>query len=143
MAIPDSDAPTGLLPLLTPPSSAVPANAQQQAMRIQFLLSMGQDRLSKEEAGELLDQRFHVLTSIQELRHSTRNFVKIAGDYLGEESPIYLSMGTWLRHIDRFKRQYDNAFARDPLFGADLMDRTHKRIQVFLHSCNTATIEYL
>ena len=41
LAIPDSDAPTGLLPLLTPPSSAGTANAQQRAMRIQVLLSMG------------------------------------------------------------------------------------------------------
>ena len=64
-------------------------------MRIQVLLSMGQDCLSKEEATELLDQRFHVLTSAQELRHSTRNSVKLVRDYLGEESPICLSMGSW------------------------------------------------
>ena len=48
LAIPDPDAPTVLSPLLTPPSSAGPANAEQRAMRIQLLLSMGQDRLSKE-----------------------------------------------------------------------------------------------
>ena len=41
----------------------------------------------------------------------------------------------------RFERQYDKAFARDPLFGADLMDRINKRVQVFLHSCNTTSIE--
>ena len=41
LVIPDPDVPTGLLPLLTPPSSAGPANAQQRAMRIQFLLSIG------------------------------------------------------------------------------------------------------
>ena len=68
MAIPDPDAPTRLFPLITPPSSAEPANAQQGAMRIQVILSMGQDRLSKEEAVELLDQRVHVLGSTQELR---------------------------------------------------------------------------
>ena len=55
MVIPDPDVPTGLSPLLTPPSSAGPANAQQRTMRIQVLLSMGQDRLSKEEATEILD----------------------------------------------------------------------------------------
>ena len=55
--------------------------------------------------------------------------------------PNFLLMGTWPRHIDRFKRQYDKAFARDPLFGADLMDRIHKRVQVFLHSCNTPAIQ--
>ena len=79
--------------------------------------------------------------STQELRHWTRNFVKLAGDYLGEGSPVCISMASWPRHIDRFKWQYDKAFARDPLFGADLMDRIHKRVQVFLHSCNTTSIE--
>ena len=29
-----------------------------------------------------------------------------------------------------------------PFFGADLMDRIHKGMQVFLHSCNMNTIEY-
>ena len=38
LAIPDPDAPTGLLPLLTPPSSTGAANAQQREMRIQVLL---------------------------------------------------------------------------------------------------------
>ena len=46
-----------------------------------------------------------------------------------------------MRHIDRFERQYNKAFARDPLFGADLIDRIHKRVKVFLHSCNTTEIE--
>ena len=50
-------------------------------------------------------------------------------------------MGSWPRHIDHLEQQYDKAFARDSLFGADLMDRIHKRVQVFLHSCNTTTIE--
>ena len=110
-------------------------------MRIQVLLSMGQDRLSKEEATEILDHRVHVLASTQELRHLTCNFVKLAWDYLGEESPICLLMGWWPRHIDRFKRKHDKAFARDSIFRADLMDRTHKCVQVFLHSCNTTSIE--
>ena len=101
---------------------------------------MGQDRLSKEEATELLEQRVHFLNSTQELRHLTRNFVKLAGDYLGEEIPICLLMGLWPRHIDCFERQYDKAFARDTLFGAYLIDRIHKCVQVFLHSCNTTAI---
>ena len=95
---------------------------------------MGRDHLLKEEAGELLYPRFHVIVSTQELSNSTRNFVKLAWDYLGEESPICLSMGTWPRHIDHFKWQYDKAFAMDPLLGAYLMDRIHKCVQVFLHS---------
>ena len=139
--IPDPDAPTGILPLLTPPSSAGPANPQQRAMIFQVLLSMGQDHLSKEEAGELLYQRLHVLTSTQDLHNLTRKFVKLAGDYLGEEIPIYLSMGTWLHHIDRFERKYDKVVARDPLFGAYFMDRIHKRVQVFLNYCNKNAIE--
>ena len=141
LAIPDLDAPTDISSLPTPPSSAGPANAQQRDMCIQVLLSMVQDRLSMEEATELLDQRFHVLTSTQELRHLTRNFVKLAGDYLGEKSPIFLSMASWPCRIDRFKRQYDKAFARDPLFVSDLMDRIHKRVQVFLYYCYTIAIE--
>ena len=74
---------------------------------------MGNDFLSKEDAGELLDQKVHVLTLTQELRYLTRNYVKLAGDYLGEESLICLSMGTWLHHIERFKRQYNKAFASE------------------------------
>ena len=141
MAIPDPDAPTGLSSLITPTSSTGTANSQQCAMCIQVLLSMGQDCLSKEEATELLDQRFHVLTSTQELRHSTRNFVNLAGDYLGEGSPICISMASWPRHNDRFERKYDKSFARHPLFGADMMDRIYKRVHVFLHSCNTKSIK--
>ena len=43
--------------------------------------------------------------------------------------------------MDRFEQQYDKDFSWDPLFGADLMDRIHKRVQVFLNSCNTTAIE--
>ena len=45
LAIPGPDAPTGLSPLLNPPSSVGPANAHQREMRIQVLLPMGQDCL--------------------------------------------------------------------------------------------------
>ena len=41
---------------------------------------MGQDRLSKEESGELLDQRVHVVATTQEIHYSTRNFVQITVD---------------------------------------------------------------
>ena len=110
-------------------------------MQIQVLLSMGQDSLSNEDADEILHQSFHFLMSTQDLRHSTQKFVKLAGDYLREESPICLLMGTWPRHIDRFERHYDKAFTRDPLFGAELMDCIHKRVKVSLHFCNTTAIE--
>ena len=82
-----------------------------------------------------------MLTSTQELRHSTRNFVRIEGDRLGEGSTVCIMMASWPRHIDRFERQYDKAFSWDLLFGADLMDWIQKRVQVFLHSCNTTAIE--
>ena len=104
LAIPYPDALTGLSPLLIPPFSAGPANAQQRAMRTQVLLSMGQDRLFKEEVTEILDQRVHVLTLNQELRHSKQNFVRLEGDYLGEGSPVCIMMASWPRHIDRFER---------------------------------------
>ena len=82
-----------------------------------------------------------MLTSTQELRHLMRNFLRLAGDYLREGITVCVMMALWPHHIDRFKRQYDKDFARDPLFGADLLDQIQKRVQVFLHSCNTTTIE--
>ena len=50
-------------------------------------------------------------------------------------------MRTWPHHIDHFESQYNKAFAKDPLFGADLINRIHKRVRVFLHSCNTTSIK--
>ena len=96
--------------------------------------------LSKEEAGELLDHRVNVLASKQELRHSTRIFAKLAGNPLFEEIPLYLLMAMWTHHIDRFEQKYDKAFAKYPLFGADMIYRIHKRVQVFIHSCNITSI---
>ena len=52
-------------------------------------------------------------------------------------------MEMWPHHIDRFERQYNKAFVNEPLFGDELIDRIHKRVQVFLHSCNTTSIEYV
>ena len=81
-----------------------------------------------------MDQRVHVVTTYQELRHSTNNFVKIARDYLGEDILMCHSMATWLCHIDRFKWKYNKSSAKDPIFGADIINRVHKRVQVLLHS---------
>ena len=47
LATPESYAPTGLSPLLTPTYSAGPEKAKKREMRIQVLLSMVQDRLLK------------------------------------------------------------------------------------------------
>ena len=46
-----------------------------------------------------------------------------------------------MRYINCSKQKYEKAFAKDPLLGAYLMDRTHKRVQVFLHSCNKTAME--
>ena len=74
------DTPTGLSLLLKPPSSAVPENAQRILMQVQELLAMVQERLSKDEAGNILDQRVHVVATTQELRHSTQNLVWLTRD---------------------------------------------------------------
>ena len=50
-------------------------------------------------------------------------------------------MGSWARHIDRFERKYGKAFARDSIFGEDLMDRIHKCVHMLLHSYNTTAIK--
>ena len=63
LAIPKPDVPTGISTLLNPQYSAGPVKSHQRAMRIKVLLSMGHDHLSKEKAGEILDQRFHILAS--------------------------------------------------------------------------------
>ena len=49
---------------------------------------MGQDRLSTEEAGDLLDQKLHVVAMTQELLHITQKFMRMTGDYLGMEVPL-------------------------------------------------------
>ena len=60
---------------------------------------------------------------------------------MGEERPLCLLTEKWPRHIDHFDRKYDKAFAKDPLFGEDLIDRKHNHDQVFLHSHNTTSIK--
>ena len=67
--------------------------------------------------------------------------MQVAGYYLGEEGPLIRAMETWTCHINRFEWQYDNTFAGKPLFGADLVDRTNKRVQVSLHLCNTTCLD--
>ena len=102
---------------------------------------MVQGRLSKDEAGELLDQCVHVVAMTQELCHSTRNFVRMTWYYPGMEGPFSRALATWPCHIDFFKRQYDKAFAGHRLFGLEIVDRIHKHVQVFLHSCNTTSLD--
>ena len=61
-------------------------------------------------------------------------------NYLETGGPLSRTMDTWPCHIDHFERQYDKAFAGHRLFGVDTVDRIHKRVQVFLHSCNTTSL---
>ena len=110
-------------------------------MQVQVLLLMGKYCLSKEEVGELLDHRFHVVTTTQDLHHGMRNFMRLARDYLEYEGPLCRAMDTGPRHIDRFERQCEKAFTRIPFFGADLVDWVHKQVQVFLQSCSTAYLD--
>ena len=69
-----------LSPLLTPLFSEFPVNAQQFAMRVQVLIIMGQGQIPKEESGELLDEKVHVVAMTYELCHSTRKFVRLTGE---------------------------------------------------------------
>ena len=48
LEIPYPKSPTGLSPLITPPLSSFPPNPGQHVMRVQILLSMYQDPLSRE-----------------------------------------------------------------------------------------------
>ena len=103
---------------------------------------MGQDRISKEEDRELLYQRVYVVTTTQELCHITINYVWIAGGYLGTDGPLRQAMSTWPFHIDRFELQFDKDFAGNRLFGSEIVDGIHKKVQVFIHSCNTTYLDY-
>ena len=91
-------------------------------MIVHILFAMGQDRLSKEESGELLDQQVHVVATTQEIRHSTRKFVRLTRDHLGTEGPLSQAMSTWPCHIDRFELQYEKAFSGDRIFYAYIAD---------------------
>ena len=97
---------------------------------------MGQDLLPKEDYGEFLDQRVHVVTTTQELWNRTRNSVRFFGDYLINKGPINWAMATWIWNIDRFEWKYDKAFAGINFFGMYIIDRIKKTVQVFLKLCN-------
>ena len=102
---------------------------------------MGQDRLFNEKAGNILDRCVHVVATIQELCQITRKCVRLAGDYLGTKDPLSREIAAWPHHIDCFERQYDKTFAVHRLFRVEIVDRIHKRIQVFMHICNTTSLK--
>ena len=84
-----------------------------------------------------------MVTTTQELHHSTRNFLRVTRGYLGDEGPLIRDMIKWMQHIDRFDRKCNKALAVNPFFVADIINRTQKRVQVFLHSFNTTCLENL
>ena len=102
---------------------------------------MGYYQLSKEDMGKLLDQQVHMVVTIQEHRHSTRNFERVAREYLCMDGTLFQAMATLPCHIDRFEQQYDKEFAADRLFGANIVGRTHKWVQIFLHLCKTTSLD--
>ena len=110
-------------------------------MRVQVLIAMGQDKISKSKAGNILDQHVHLVVTTQKLRHSTRKFVRLTSDYIGTEGILSKSMATWPRNIYCFECQYNKAFVEHRLFREDIVDRIHNRVQVFLHSFNTTSLE--
>ena len=57
------------------------------------------------------------------------------------EESLYQEMEKWPRHIYGFEPQYAKAFAGQRLFRAYITDRIHKQVKVFLHSCNTMSLE--
>ena len=60
---------------------------------------------------------------------------------MGDEGTSSQSTATYTHRVDRFKRQCNKSFTGNPFFGEDLSDRIHKRVQVFLISCNTACLD--
>ena len=82
-----------------------------------------------------------MVVTTQELRHSTRNVVRLTGEYLGTEGTFYRAIVTWPHNINCFESQYDKAFAGHDLFRADIVDRIHMRVHVLMHSCNTMSLE--
>ena len=77
----------------------------------------------------------------QDLCHIIQNFMHMTVYYLGTEGPLSCVMATLPCHIDHFERQYENALVGKRLFGADIVDRIHKRVHVFLHLCNTTLLK--
>ena len=102
---------------------------------------MGKYHLSKEESGDFLYQQVHGVTTTQELHNSIGNFVRVAGEYLGTEGPLSWAMATFPQKIYRFERQYNKDFSRNTFFGKYIVDRIHKKVWVFLNSCNMAFLD--
>ena len=66
--------------------------------------------------------------------------MRLSGDYMWNEGPLYQVMATWPCHIEYFERQYYKAFVGDRIFRADILDIIYKRVHIFLHLCNTPSL---
>ena len=75
-----------------------------------------------------------MVTTTQELWNITRNILQVSGYYLSDDGPLIWAIATWPRNIDLFGWQYDRVFSWNCIFGANLVDSIHKRVQVFLHN---------
>ena len=82
-----------------------------------------------------------MVTTTQELGYNTRNFVHPDGYYLGDEVPLFRAMSTWPCHNDSFYQHYNKAFVGNPFFVAYIVDQIRKRVQFFLHFCNTRYLD--
>ena len=65
--------------------SAVPESSQKYLMKVQVLLAMVQDRLSKGDYIQLLYQWLNVVMLTQEIKHITKKALWVSVDYLGLE----------------------------------------------------------
>ena len=104
LAITEPNAPTGLTSLLTLTSSARPENAQHQAMRIQFLLSMGQDHFVKRGTGQATGPEGPRPRVHPRAARLDKGLREVNGILTGRGYPGCLLMGTWPNYIDRIEQ---------------------------------------
>ena len=97
--------------------------------------------LSKEETRELLEKQVHMVTTTQELQHTTRNFLRVVGDYLVPEGTLIRAIATCPCHIKCFEHKHDKDLAGNNIFSTDIIDIMNKWVQVLLHLCNTKSLE--
>ena len=58
--------------------------------------------------------------------------MRVDGDYLGDEGSLSRAMAMWPRHIERFKRKYDNTFVGN-FFRVEIIGRILKRMHILLN----------
>ena len=53
-----------------------------------------------------------MVNTSQEISHRTKNFMKLAGEYMVEEILLRCSIATRPHYIEHFDRQYNKAFTK-------------------------------